>query len=103
MNNSMEAEACACNFDDDPADIWHEATRRARKSYRCCECGETIPIGALYVCVSGLDDSQWFRSRTCKTCWNIRRDYGQCSPLGYLREDVWELLGVDYVSGRVDD
>jgi hypothetical protein len=100
MSDGMEEEACACDLDGDPAELWEEMTVRARKPHRCCECGSVIPIGARYLYVKGLADDEWFRYRTCLPCWGIRRDYGKYSPLGCLAEDIWKLLGVDIVTGK---
>jgi hypothetical protein len=76
---------------------------RARKEHVCCECGEIIHPGEMYEDVIGVWDGRFETYKTCWLCYRIRREYCCCWTYGCLREDLWEVLGVDYVSGRVDD
>ena len=37
---------CDCSMEvDEPADIEYSVERKARKEYRCCECGSPIVTG----------------------------------------------------------
>ncbi len=38
-----------CSTDFDPAVLWHETLRKARKPHECYECGLPIPVGRHYV------------------------------------------------------
>jgi hypothetical protein len=90
----MEASFCSCDQGDWP-EVFEKRVLRARKRYRCCECGSVIGVGEMYERVSGLWDGRWARYKTCVVCARIRRDY--CAPFGYLRETIWEGLGTDIV------
>ena len=94
---------CDCSTDDfEPASVYVESWRRARKEHKCCECHAPIRVGERHQFASGLWDGAWGSFRTCKACADIIAD--RC-PSGYqfggLRETLWECLGLDYVSGEV--
>jgi hypothetical protein len=93
---------CSCDWDPDvePLKVYDGTWRKARKTYRCCECDEEIKPGDKYHEGCGLDDYGWTRWRTCKLCQSIRDDLCYCSPFGYLREELMEVLGMDYVTGE---
>lgn len=101
----MEAEACACACDDfDMPSICREEFPTARKEHKCCECGRIIRKGEKYQLIEGKWEGVFDRFKTCMQCQAIRRDYGRCAPLMYLRDDIWELLHVDiHVSGSWED
>ena len=102
----MEAGACEC-------DCWSDFERcqlerygwvTARKSHHCEECRETIARGDRYWRHSGLFDGRWTTTHICVSCKRIAEDWVcDCWQFGTLRETVWELLGVDYVTGETDD
>lgn len=48
--------SCYCDYD--PADIWKEVKRRARKTYTCYECREKIEPGDEYVYISTLSEGE---------------------------------------------
>ena len=56
-----------------------QATRRARKPHACCECDETIPVGASYEYYSGVWDGRPDAYKTCLSCVEIR-DHFTCKP-----------------------
>ena len=99
--NGMEASMCSCDSwdgDAEPSAWWCETWPKARKPHHCGECGDTIPIGAQHQAIRGCDSEGPWTHRTCMTCARIRRDY--CAPLGCLRDELWEALGIDLVTGR---
>jgi hypothetical protein len=95
---------CGCVYDYDPADVYEVTWPRAAKSHVCCECGADIERGECHEYVSGLWDGHWTHFRTCQACVNIRKDVCPCGFLHEgLREAVWDLYGVDYVTGVQGD
>lgn len=96
--------SCVCSYDYDPADVYSEKIRKARKKHTCCECGEDIHTGEKYEDVSGLWEGHWESFKTCLPCLRIRRDVCCSSWLfGELREVIQETFGFDYVTGEYDD
>lgn len=97
---------CRCSvvdFDEGPI-FYRSDIRRSRKQYRCEECGSSIEVGTRYEYVVAKWSSDFETFRTCLTCVNIRRDLFPCGFFhGEMRKDIWECLGVDYVSGEIDD
>jgi len=53
----------------------HEKIRKARKTYRCCECGCTISPGERYEYASGRWDGEYDQYRTCLPCREIRNRF----------------------------
>jgi hypothetical protein len=100
----MEASACSCDYDLDPVKVMREHWRKARKEHRCQECQETIAKGTVYWTCGFYSDGHWERLKRCKACYQIGEDYC-CGVLGegMVQEAVWELLGVDLVTGEVSD
>ena len=92
----------ACEIDVDlVASVLNEKIVTARKAYKCCECGVTINPGDKYENTFGVWGGEGSTFHTCVPCSRIRNDYG-CG-YGTLREDVWDHLGVDIVTGRTQD
>lgn len=97
---------CDCSIEcyDEPS-VYRETVRRARKAWRCCECGEVIASGEQYQEATGVWDGQWSTYRTCLPCAAMRRDlsaYGWC--FGELGVAVSECLGFDpYCAEEEDD
>jgi len=40
--------------------------------------------------------------RMCSTCRAIWRDLFGCVIIGELRNEIWQCLGIDYVTGEMD-
>lgn len=55
-------------FDAEPADVWDETTKRARKQHECSACHEPIERGHLYVLHKILFDGDWETVRRCLRC-----------------------------------
>lgn len=49
-------------------DAYRSIRRRARKEHWCVECGDSIPIGAVYVYASGVWDGRGNSFHYCLTC-----------------------------------
>ena len=98
---SMEC-GCACNIGDYESVDCHDVQKvTARKRHKCCECGAFIEPGQFYERAKGLWYDGRFTARTCIPCSRIARDY--CCGHGGLRETLWEILGMDYVTGEMQD
>ena len=103
MIDSMECGCSkSCDLDDLP-DAWSVSYPCARKEHRCCECKEVIPIGIEYERVWGIWCGDMETFKTCNICASIRGDLGCCAPYGDLRESIWEYLGVDYTTGKINE
>lgn len=84
-----------CYDDGDGAEVWIEATRKARKPYTCCECNGPIPPGAKYVCISGIQDHEPFRYHAhaeCMELWHFTQNVvcggNGMIMIGGLREEL---------------
>lgn len=76
----------ASDSDDGPS-FTQDHVQKARKEYRCCECRETIPIGALYERTIGKWDGEFNQYITCLACAEIRSTF--CCD-GWIYGDLWE-------------
>lgn len=64
----MEAgDVCAID-DVEPWEVYREESRRARKEYRCFECGRTIEPRESYLHSTGKLDGDWLTQRICAHC-----------------------------------
>lgn len=57
---------CACDFD--PPTLYKQAVHRAKREYRCDECGGRIAPGDTYERSAGLEYGKWWSNRTCQPC-----------------------------------
>jgi hypothetical protein len=55
---------CSCDFGID-CEFYHFSIQRARKTHKCCECGDTINPGEKYECVTCKGDGHLDRFKTC--------------------------------------
>ncbi len=63
---------CYCDYD--PAVIYNRHIRRARKQYRCDECGRQINPKDTYERVDGLwEGFCWSTFFTCSSCHDLRQ------------------------------
>lgn len=62
--------------DDYPGEFYRDATPRAAKSHRCCECGGVISKGAAHHYATGKWDGEFQAFRTCAACHEIRTVFG---------------------------
>jgi hypothetical protein len=98
--NSMEC-SCACDLYD-PCEFFNVKDVKARKEHKCCACGETIQVGQIYEYTTYKFEGIFITDKTCLTCVRIRNDF--CGPMGEgLQDHILECLGVNYVTGEIDD
>jgi hypothetical protein len=74
------AEACT---------ISRSADRKARKTYKCSECGNPIRPGELYRFATFLYDGRWSEDRMCRYCM-VAAAWLRAQCGGYLTNGVWE-------------
>ena len=53
-------------------EFYTQKSVKGRKDYRCCECGETIPMRTEHECVSGKWEGSMDTYRTCLACVALR-------------------------------
>ena len=102
---------CTCEVDyyaddSEPLKCSSVVIRKANKGHVCLECGEVIPKGARYERFSSLSvhDEIWWTAKTCMTCVRIRDSYFKNGHVvGTLRDVLRECLGMDYVTGEMDE
>lgn len=89
----MSCNVCIGNdsqFYDGPFDLFARAIRKARKPWRCCECGTPLQ-GKRYVLDTSLYDGSWGRERTCLECSEIR-DVFSCGHAPPIYGELWETM-----------
>lgn len=92
---------CGREMMDYPARIWKERYPKAKKSYRCDECGGAINPGDEYYYNFCVDyDGYQSTYRACEKCsdlWDSLEELGYCRMLGELRNAyqlyLQEVLG----------
>lgn len=82
-------DACICIEPDEFCQLLRKNSPTARRPHVCCECGETIEPGQVYldevtVCDGGI--KTW---KTCRLCWNIRKDMFTC---GWYYGEIWDEI-----------
>jgi len=65
----MSAE-CYCDYD--PPTVYSPRISRARKEYRCEECGGKIKIGEQYENLFAIWDNSPWTLHTCERCIDLR-------------------------------
>ena len=66
---------------------------RAKRDYRCCECGQIILSGERYERAVGKWDGEIDTFRTCLPCSRIRKDFFCTYSYTQMWEDLVEELG----------
>lgn len=79
------------DYGDDYAEFYAETTHVARRQHACCECKKTIEAGSRYAYARGKNDGSFWQSKTCDTCYEIRRSL-VCGSwvFGMLWEEIEE-------------
>jgi len=78
--------------------------RTARKEHVCCECEGDIKPGDKYEEVRGKWDGEIRVFKTCMPCVIMCDDiFCGSRPLGDAHEYIWEAIGVDIITGEVQD
>lgn len=57
-----------CFISDGNAEVFRTTTHKARKEYRCCECGEDIQPGEHYEYHFQVFDGCTYTFKTCARC-----------------------------------
>ena len=90
--------SCSCDYGSmEYPEFISETWPRARKAYKCCECGETIKVGEKHQSITGKWDGEILTYRTCEICAKIRDDFCRCAPFTYLREEFMNCYDFDYL------
>lgn len=76
----------------DPAEIFDEEIRTARKEYKCCECNSVIQKGQKYQYVHGMWGGEWSTFKTCIPCATIRKQIFCSWTYGYLWSDLIQYM-----------
>jgi hypothetical protein len=71
---------CSCDDGEGP-EFFNQKMQKAKKDYRCCECGKTIPASSIYQYTIGKWDGDMSTYRTCQTCVDVRARH---CPNGYI-------------------
>jgi hypothetical protein len=71
---------------DEPVEVWHETTHRARKEHRCWGCREMISPGATYQRTAIVFDGEAYARKHCMRCAKL---------LAALRERDPEAFNTD--------
>lgn len=95
--------SCICHTDYESPSVAGCKDVVARKTHRCCECGEAINPGDTYERVRGCWDGSWSEFKTCAICARIRADMCDCWEYGTLWDDLWETNGLNPDQPPTDD
>ena len=85
----------SCEIDNDWGEYpgcFSAKNRKARKEHTCCECGETIPKGALYRYESGIWEGEPQDYKTCLDCISVRDAFFCGSVFGSVWEDMRDMV-----------
>jgi hypothetical protein len=74
-----------CSYGDDGPETMSTTRRKARKQYRCDECGAPIPVGTVYEYTWGKWDGDALTFRQHLECVQLWDDIvnGPCGGEGY--------------------
>ena len=64
-----------CDIDLEPAEVWSETKRKARKEHECHCCGRTIRPGEEYIAVFCVFEGRPDNEKCCAHCDKERRDF----------------------------
>lgn len=79
-----------CDYGESPT-AWSETWRTARKTHRCCACGETVRPGDRYHYLSGVWDGSPGSYKHCARCWTMFKmieDVAEVFDEGGIRLDL---------------
>lgn len=96
----MSAICCPLSeYDAGGNEFYHDATRKARKQHKCCECHRVIEPRETYQRAAGKSDGNLWNYSTCFLCAEIREHF-QCGR-GWLFGSLWEDLGENFIPEMV--
>lgn len=85
----------ACGCDDLAPSVFKEKFVKARKEYKCCECGKDISIGETYEYTFGVWEGVASSYHTCEKCADLKSSLsslGFCLVFEELHEAHQEYL-----------
>lgn len=90
---------CYCDYDT--PQVYNSRIAKARKQYRCEECGSSIPAGDQYERVFGVCYGDTFEAFTCKRCLLLRQWVKNnipctCWAHGNLHDDLRSSIQAAY-------
>lgn len=88
---------CISGYDYEENSFMSEEHRKARKQYRCCECGKNIVVGQKHEYARGRNDGGFWQERTCLVCSEIRETF--CCD-GWIYGSLWD--GMHEVMGQLN-
>jgi len=80
-----------CSCDSDPADVYREVTRKARKPHRCGECSATISPGDTYVSAAVVWEGTAESYSFCSACDALKREWFDLAREHRLCEPCWDI------------
>lgn len=80
-------KCCPLSANDESSGSHAVSVIAARKPHKCCECNESIPVGAKYERYVIFEDDKAESFKTCLSCVEIR-DHFACN--GWLFGCVWD-------------
>ena len=80
-----------CNTDYDPADLYQQSVRRARKEHRCAECYRRIEAGETYRYVFGVWSGVSSSYHVCQHC-NIALLWLVAECIGFMHGGIKEEI-----------
>ena len=83
------ADVCLDHDADCSNDFYRESIPTARKPYKCCECGDVIPVGSKYQRASGKSEGDVWTAKTCIICADIRKAF-VCGS--WIFGQLWESI-----------
>lgn len=97
-----------CDIDLEPAEVWKETTRKARKDHQCRCCKRTIRKGEEYVVVFSIFEGEADSQKCCAHCDKERHDFaahdGHCLSMpSHFREMLSDCIGDSYRSYDDDE
>ena len=78
--------------DCEPASVYQESERVARKPHDCDECGITISKGDRYMSAKYLTDGNWGTYKICKDCDRVSKRFTSISRECYEFTQLFEEL-----------
>lgn len=84
---SVNCDVCIDADVDGYCEFFRSETRKARKQHKCAECGDVIPVGALYDSIGGKYEGEFWSQKICKLCHEVARAW-YCG--GIIYGNIWE-------------
>lgn len=82
------------DYDGERAEVWREATRKARKPHRCSECSGPIAVGDRYFNIFSVYEGNADTYRCCPKCQLVREEiHRQETDRGCAEYESWPHIG----------